>query len=61
MKYIPPFGAVPVNDTDEVARITTPLCDTVSIGSLLAFLIKNKLAALPEIVVNPVLDTVNGL
>jgi hypothetical protein len=32
VKYIAPFGAVPVNSTDEVAKITTPLCDTVNMA-----------------------------
>jgi hypothetical protein len=43
VKYIAPFGADPVNSKLCVATTTTPLCDTVNIGSLLKFLIKNML------------------
>ena len=32
VKYIDPFRAVPVNSTDDVAKINTPLCDTVNTG-----------------------------
>jgi hypothetical protein len=44
VKYIAPFGADPVNSMLCVATTTTPLCDTVNMGSLLKFLIKNMLS-----------------
>ena len=55
MKYIPPFGAAPVNSIDCVAKTTTPLCDTVNILLPAKFFIKKISLTLLFIVNEPVI------